>query len=108
MKTNKILMLMLVFLMLVIVLFSSVFSSGVFAQEDRLNVYASEAIKQKAFDVSKQIEIYLNANPNLTLEDLKNSAEFWEIAVQDVGETGYTYIITKETGILDFHPGQCF
>jgi uncharacterized membrane protein YeaQ/YmgE (transglycosylase-associated protein family) len=67
---------------------------------------AKFAIEQKAIDVAKQVEIYLKTNPDKTLEDLKKDEYFTSIAVQQVGETGYTYVIVHETGILEFHPDQ--
>ncbi len=66
--------------------------------------YAMRSIKQRAKDIAKQIEIYIKANSDKTLEDLKNDSLFQELSVQKVGKTGYTYIINHKTGILDFHP----
>ncbi len=51
------------------------------------------AIEQKAEDVAKQVEIYLRGNPNLTVKDLQNDEYFQGIAVQVVGDNGYTSII---------------
>ncbi|NPE26473.1 HAMP domain-containing protein [Methanococcoides sp. SA1] len=76
---------------------------GVFAQ-NAFVVAPSDSIKQRALDISKQIELYLDANSDMTLEDLRNNEEFQDLAVQSVGNTGYTYLIVKETGILEFHP----
>lgn len=66
--------------------------------------YSRDAINQRAFDISKQIELYLNANPQKTLDELREDVEFQKLAVQQVGDTGYTYLITHETGVLNFHP----
>ena len=66
-------------------------------------IFASDSIKQRAFDISKQISIYLDTHSEMSLEDLKNDSNFREIAIQQVGETGYTYLIVKETGNIDFH-----
>ena len=41
---------------------------------------------------------------SLGLATLKQDVVFQDLAVQPVGKTGYTYLITHETGILDFHP----
>ena len=51
---------------------------------------AQKAIKQKAEDVAKQVEIYIKSNPELTVLDLQNDSYFQNIAVQPVGKTGYT------------------
>jgi hypothetical protein len=66
--------------------------------------YSKDAIKQRALDISKQIELYIRANPQKSFKDFEEDLEFQELAVQQVGETGYTYLITHETGFLDFHP----
>jgi len=65
--------------------------------------YSKDAIKQKAIDVAKQIEIYLKSHPESTLEDLQNDEYFQEIAVQLVGETGYTAVTDYETLTCRFH-----
>ena len=59
--------------------------------------YAQSAIKQKAEDVAKQIEIYIKLNPEKTISDLQNDSFFQEIAVQPVGETGFTSITDQDT-----------
>lgn len=49
-----------------------------------------EMIKQKALDVSRQVEIYLAAHPNIATEKISKDLTLVKIAVQPVGETGYT------------------
>ena len=73
-----------------------------YISEEKL--FASSAIDQRAIDVAIQLELYLEAHTDMTLQDLKNDVRFNELAVQQVGETGYTYLIVHETGILEFHP----
>jgi len=65
--------------------------------------FASQSIRDKALGVAKQIEIYLKSNPDLTLKDLQNDPYFTDIAVQDVGMTGYTAVTDYETLICRFH-----
>jgi ABC-type amino acid transport substrate-binding protein len=54
--------------------------------------HAKKAIKQKAEDIARQVEIYLRAYPDKTLKDLQNDTEFQKIAIQPVGKTGYTVV----------------
>ncbi len=61
-------------------------------------------IEQKAADVALQCRIFVNTHPEMTIEDLQRNKEFQSIAVQSVGETGYTLIYEKKTGIMRFHP----
>ena len=54
-----------------------------------------EKLMQKARDVALQCEIYLRAHPNLEREDFFYDPEFSGIAVQTVGQTGYTCLIQQ-------------
>ena len=66
-------------------------------------IYAKDAIKQKAEDVARQIEIYIKLNPDKTVKDLQADQYFQEIAVQGVGKTGYTAVTDYETLTCRFH-----
>lgn len=70
---------------------------------DALNKLGEDIIKQKAIDVAKQMEIYIKENPDMSVEDLQNDDYFKSIAVQPVGETGYTAIVDVETLVCRFH-----
>ncbi|MFO7839251.1 MAG: HAMP domain-containing protein [Desulfosalsimonadaceae bacterium] len=54
-----------------------------------------EKIMQKARDVALQCEIYLRAHPDLKPQDFNYHPVFSSIAVQNVGETGYTDLIQE-------------
>ncbi len=60
-------------------------------------------IEQKAKDVARQMEIYLTLNPNMTVSELQGDPEFRDIAVQPVGETGYTVALDVDSGTYYFH-----
>jgi len=62
------------------------------------------AIQQKAIDVADKIHIYLEGHSGPTAEELKNDPELARIAVEPIGQTGYTALYEKETGIMIFHP----
>jgi methyl-accepting chemotaxis protein len=84
---------------------------GTFALRDSteaLEELGVAMIEQKAEDVSKQIEIYLNAHPDATLTELQSDSYFKSIANQKIGDTGYTFLYEKETGITRFHPDERF
>lgn len=66
--------------------------------------YSQRFIKQRSFDIAKQVELYIKANPKKTLEDFKNDSIFRELAIQRVGESGYTYLVNHKNGSMDFHP----
>lgn len=66
--------------------------------------FQESAIKDKAISVAQQMDIYIRLNPEMTLKELQSDEFFREIAIQDVGETGYTYSISYNDRIVYFHP----
>ncbi len=62
---------------------------------------AEQIIAEKARSVAAQVQLYLLAHPTLKKEEFNNHHEFKEIAVQKVGQTGYTalYELPGEDGI---------
>ncbi|MBS0012631.1 MAG: zinc-ribbon domain-containing protein [Desulfobacterales bacterium] len=60
-----------------------------------------EQLLQKAQDVAVQCEIYLRTHPELEREDFSYDPTFNQIAVQAVGESGYTCLIEEETANRD-------
>ena len=71
-----------------------------------LNQMAEDQIRQKAFDVALQIELFLRANPEMRVKDLQENRYFADIAVQPVGKTGYTAVYDSETAVVGFHNSQ--
>lgn len=69
---------------------------------ESMNRLREKFIQQKAEDVAKQVEIYLKINPK-TLKALQKDPYFQSIAVQPVGETGYTALTNMKTAICVFH-----
>ncbi|KKQ54244.1 MAG: hypothetical protein US83_C0013G0011 [Candidatus Falkowbacteria bacterium GW2011_GWC2_38_22] len=69
-------------------------------------LYAKSAIKQKAEDVARQVEIYLKAHPEKTVSDLQADEYFQNIAVQTVGKTGYTAVTDSNTLVNYFHKNK--
>jgi len=63
-------------------------------------------VENKARDVARQVQIYLQAHPDVTMADLQASPDFRKIAMQDVGATGYTCIYEAGTGIMRIHPNE--
>ncbi|MGA8240852.1 MAG: PAS domain S-box protein [Desulfobacterales bacterium] len=61
-------------------------------------------IQDKARDVAKQVDIFLKLNPDIDMQALQKSDEFKNIAMQKVGQNGYTCLYEAETGIMRIHP----
>jgi len=57
---------------------------------DVVKEFAKKQIAEKARDVALQCSIYLANHPELRKEDFNYVAEFKKIAVQKIGQTGYT------------------
>jgi len=67
-----------------------------------LDKLGEKIIKEKAIDVAAQIEIFIKLHPKLKKENLSRDPWLKSIAVQKVGETGYT-AVHDNMGINYFH-----
>lgn len=67
-----------------------------------LNRLGEKIIKQKAIDVAAQIEIFIKSHPKMKREELFKDPWLKSIAVQKVGDTGYT-AVHDDKGINHFH-----
>jgi predicted Zn finger-like uncharacterized protein len=65
-------------------------STVVEASKGTVAQMAEERVAQTALAVSRQCATYLSQHPELTREEFNRHAEFKDLAVQKVGETGYT------------------
>ena len=59
-------------------------------------------IRDRSRDVAHQIEIFIKSNPRLKMSALRTNKELKKIAVQPVGQTGYT-AVHDDKGINYFH-----
>jgi two-component system sensor histidine kinase DegS len=73
-----------------------------------LNRLGEDIVKQKSTDVAKQVEMYLAARPEMSIEEMRADQELRKIVVQPVGKTGYTTLIDPEKAVIIIHkfPGQ--
>ena len=69
-----------------------------------LNELGEIVIQNKARDVSRQVEVFLKSNPVGSMEELQENRAFREIALQGVGDTGYTCLYEAGTAIMRIHP----
>jgi PAS domain S-box-containing protein len=65
---------------------------------------SEQMISQKALDVAGQISIYLKDRPDLSPESFHTDQSLHDIAVQRIGQTGYTFLYEKQTGIMRDSP----
>ena len=67
-----------------------------------LNRLGEKMIREKAIDIAAQIEIFIKSRPKVKREDLLKDPWLKSIAVQKVGETGYTAVHDNQA-INHFH-----
>jgi nitrogen fixation/metabolism regulation signal transduction histidine kinase len=67
-----------------------------------LDKSGEKIIKERAINVATQIEIFIKSHPKIKREDLMKDPMLKSIAVQKVGETGYT-AVHDDRGINYFH-----
>jgi len=78
-------------------------SSAVQDSTQALQQLGEKMIEQKARDVAAQIELYFKEHPEITLADLPDNVELRNIAVQPVGQTGYTAIVDSNNFSIVVH-----
>ncbi len=71
---------------------------------NELQLLGEKIIRNKARDVAREVAIYLQAHPGLSVESLAPRTDFRDIATQKVGESGYTCLYEAGTGIMRVHP----
>jgi len=64
------------------------------------------SVRLKALEVASQIDSYISEHPEKTIAQLQNDSFFKSLAVQMVGNTGYTAVIDSGLGIIYFHPQE--
>ena len=68
-----------------------------------MNKLGEESITQKAQDVAKQIEVYLNSRPPMSLDAMRSDLQLRQIVVQPVGKTGYTTLLDSSNFLIVIH-----
>ena len=79
-------------------------SSAVIDSTRILEVLVESSIQQKAEDVARQIRIYLEQHALQDQQEVMQTQGFIKLALQAVGETGYTCLLEKGTGVITMHP----
>ena len=77
--------------------------------QETVQKVALESMRQRLIDLKRQLEVYIQCHPDLTLDDLQQSKEFQELAVQKFYSSGYTGIVdigrqSPRYGQVIFHP----
>ncbi len=60
-------------------------------------------IRNKALDIAGQLDLTLQSHPYMTLNDLRRDKKFRSMAVQTIGQQGYTGLFETKTAVIRFH-----
>jgi len=60
-------------------------------------------IRQKALDIAQQLDLVLQSHPYMSLADLRRDRKFRNMAVQTIGQRGYTGLFETKTAMIRFH-----
>lgn len=63
-------------------------------------------IKRVSIDAARQIDLFLAAHPSLNANALEKNKYFRELAIQPVGQKGYTLVMDITTGMILAHPNS--
>ena len=77
-------------------------ATSLMESKSSLDKSGEKIIKERAINVATQIEIFIKSHPKIKREDLLKDPMLKSIAVQKVGETGYT-AVHDDRGINYFH-----
>jgi HAMP domain-containing protein len=69
-----------------------------------LNELGATIIKNQAMAAKELVELYIRTHPDKNASDLISDEEFQRIAIQPVGERGYTVVIQTRTQNIIAHP----
>ncbi len=72
--------------------------------QQQLEKLGQEFIQAQAKKVAGQVEMFLKFHPEMASEALPASAYLKKVAMQKVGQTGYTCLYEANSGIMRIHP----
>ncbi|MBD3311537.1 MAG: HAMP domain-containing protein [Candidatus Magasanikbacteria bacterium] len=76
----------------------------IFSENTGKNIeIAKKSIQDRAKEVAEEVNQYILAHPDKTVEDLQADLEFREIAIRPVGEEGYTALTDVNSLVARFH-----
>lgn len=72
--------------------------------EKNLQELGEKIIQAKARDVAKQIDMYFRMHPDMSIPQMRKDPLFMDLAIQQVGKTGYTAMTEAFTYLFRVHP----
>lgn len=74
--------------------------------ERNLEKLGERIVANKASDVARQLSIYVRTHPDATIEELRDDPAFRVLAIQPVGESGYTSLTDSGRYLIRMHPNR--
>ncbi|OPY69524.1 MAG: Blue-light-activated protein [Syntrophorhabdaceae bacterium PtaU1.Bin034] len=71
--------------------------------EMMLREMGEASIYGRAVEMAQQLDMIIESVPWMTVADLQKDIKFRELAVQNISQTGYTYLFESKTGMVRFH-----
>jgi PAS domain S-box-containing protein len=71
--------------------------------EAMLREIGETSMYSQTLETARQLDRVVESVPWMTLSDLRGDRRFRSLAVQPIGQTGYTYLFETKTGIVRFH-----
>lgn len=74
--------------------------------EVALRDLGEQIVLGKARDVARQMEIYFRMHPDKSIAEMRSDPLFMDLAIQPVGDTGYTAVTEAHTYLFRVHPNS--
>lgn len=74
--------------------------------EQQLKELGEHIIETKTEDVAAQLDLYFQMHPDMPITEMREDPEFMDLAIQKVGETGYTAVTEAHTYLFRVHPNS--
>ena len=71
--------------------------------EIMLREMGEASVYSKVSDIAQQLDMVIQTVPWMTVTDLQKDEKFRELAVQTLGQTGYTFVFDSDTAVVRMH-----
>jgi len=79
------------------------YRQDMYRSEIMLRSMGEASIRNRVYDIAQQLDLILETVPWMDTSDLRRDEKFRELAVQEISQTGYTYLFDADTGVIQFH-----
>jgi PAS domain S-box-containing protein len=79
------------------------YERDMYRSEVMLREMGEASVHSQVNGIARQLDMVIQTVPWMTVKDLQKDEKFREIAVQTVGQTGYTFVFDSDTGVVRLH-----